>query len=145
VQLVALAQAIPNNSFHANAFGVDTPDQVVPFQRSINVVLLSSSKIVSTPPTAKQFVAEVHVTSFNRFCSMPGLGLAMIDQFEPFHRSMSVFDEKLPSTWVPTAKQFVVLGHAMPLSTLAPPAGFGLGTIDHVEPFQRSTSELFAA
>jgi hypothetical protein len=50
-----------------------------------------------------------------------------------------------PVRYTPTAKQLVVLGHETPLSEALFPAGFGLGTIDQDDPFQRAISERSAA
>ena len=87
-----------------------------------------------------------HDTPFNVVNRAPAwLGLVTGDQLVPFQLSTreAITDEVLAKE--PTAKQLVVVGHDTPLKVLsAPPAGLGLATIDHVVPFQSSTSELLA-
>jgi hypothetical protein len=84
-----------------------------------------------------------HDTDISVGVELPaGLGLGTIDQFVPFQRSTSVRGV-MPLFANPTAKQLVVLVHATPKRSLfAAPAGFGLATIDHAEPFQCSMSVL---
>src|SRR4051812_25294272 len=60
----------------------------------------------------------------------------------PFQRAMSDCDGAPPAGDVknsPTAKQAFALGHETPWKALRVLPGFGLGTIDHAVPFQRST------
>ena len=81
-------------------------------------------------PTAKQLCELQHETPTN----VPVRVVGMIVQRLPFHRSISV----LPSDEFPTAKHIVVVGHVTALSALKWPDRFGLLTIDHFDPFQRS-------
>ena len=65
-------------------------------------------------------------------------GSALTDQTVPFQRSIKVSEPARP-----TAKQLVGLVHDTPVSESPNPnfeVGFGLGTIDHVVPSQRSIS-----
>jgi hypothetical protein len=67
----------------------------------------------------------------------------VIDQVVPFHCSISVLLSKFAVVELPTAKQLVVLGHAMPSRAASTtPLGFGVLTIDHAVPFQCSTNVL---
>src|SRR5437899_11322950 len=68
--------------------------------------------------------------------STPGrLGPASTN-LAPFHRSISTFER---SAW-PTAKQVFVPAHATSRSSPPPLDGVALGTIDQLEPSQRSTN-----
>ena len=71
---------------------------------------------------------------------MPGLGAVIKLQLLPFQCSIKTCDASAIE-WCqnPTAKQLVVLRHAMLEGKVeVEPLGFGLPTIAHVEPFQRS-------
>jgi hypothetical protein len=97
------------------------------------------------PPTASQFTALVHDTPVKMLkTALAGLGVARIDHVEPFQRSANVLLE-LGVEYEPTAKQLVALEHDTALrETSVAPIGVGVATIDHVDPFQRSTSDLLA-
>src|SRR6185503_7534621 len=90
----------------------------------------------SESPAAKHKVALGHDTARSLGKVSPaGLGLATIDHEVPFQRSMRVRGV-MPLSALPTAKQLVELRHVTSSSALfSAPDGFGLGTIDHVEPF----------
>ena len=108
---------------------------------------------VKNSPTAKQVPALGQETPWKMLRVLPGLGLATIDHAVPFQRStrVSVGRRKGPrvsSASEPTAKQLVAVAHEtlsrvlLLVLTWALGARFGLGTIDHFEPFQRSMSVL---
>ena len=87
-------------------------------------------------------VAERHDTAFSSVCTdVAGFtGLAKL-QTLPFHCSASGLTSVSPGPVMPTATQNEGPAHDTPSSSLLPaPAGFGLGTIDHVEPFHCSIS-----
>jgi hypothetical protein len=68
--------------------GLDMMDQLVPFQRSTNVVVVAPS---NEWPTAKQLVVLGHDTPFRTLSAAPlGLGLVTMDQLVPFQRSANV-------------------------------------------------------
>jgi hypothetical protein len=72
-----------------------------------------------------------------------GFVVATINHFDPFQRSTSVRggpNWKRPGVDCdePTAVQLVALAHETSASELKPRGRLGLGTIDHVLPFQRS-------
>jgi hypothetical protein len=143
-QLVVLAHETPKRSlFPAPAgFGLATIDQAEPFQRSMSVL----AGLTPDTPTAKQLVALGHETENRPGNGEPlGLGLATIDHTVPFQRRTSVLVS--PFDWdAPTAKQLVVLAHAMSLRYVPPPgvvATLGLAMIDQLVPSQRSINELF--
>jgi hypothetical protein len=64
-----------------------------------------------------------------------GLGVGMMRQRVPFHRSMRALFELEP----PAAKHAEDVGHDTPLK-LPPPVGLGVAWIDQLVPFQRSAS-----
>jgi hypothetical protein len=93
-------------------------------------------------PTATQAVGDVHDTPLNRE-SPPGR-VGSIDHREPFQRSASVEYPVLPVT-NPTAMHVVADVHdtALNWSWVVPASvmpGFGVGSIDHSKPFQRSAN-----
>jgi hypothetical protein len=70
------------------ALGLDMMDQLVPFQRSTNVLVVVPS---NERPTAKQVVGLGHDTPFRTLSAAPvGLGLVTMDQLVPFQRSANV-------------------------------------------------------
>ena len=94
-------------------------------------------------PTAKQLVGLEHEMAFNGLV-LAGAGPALTTRVHavPFQRAMSDCDGPPPAGDVknsPTAKQALVLGHETPWKMLRVLPGFGLFTIAHAEPFQRST------
>jgi hypothetical protein len=110
----------------------------VPLNNSISDLVVTPP---STLPTAKQRVEDLHATSL-RLGTPPFhiCGLVISDHVEPFQRWMMVAGVGLST--LPTAKQSPEI-HVTPLSALpVAPAGFGLATIDHAVPFQRSMSVL---
>jgi hypothetical protein len=95
------------------------------------------------PPTAMHEVADVHATPVRIATRAPSLGVGRMLHRDPFHRSASV-----PLTCVanlskglPTAMQADGDVHAT-LSSMLPCtcAGFGVGTMLHFLPFQRSAN-----
>jgi hypothetical protein len=123
-------------------FGLATTDQLVPSQRSTKVRVLPEAALVCAP-TAKQVAVVTHDTPLRWARSDPtGRGPAMIDQLVPFHRSTSASSDE-PASYPPTAKQLLALAQEM-LTRYGEvaPDGFGLVTIDHPDPFHRSTSVL---
>jgi hypothetical protein len=121
--------------------GLVTIDQVSPFQCSIRVVPRTSFA-EPVVPTAKQSLELRQVIALNAEpVEFVGLGAGRTDQAEPFQRSASVLltqppVAKLPDS--PTEKQLVVVGHERPLR---PVEFFGLGTMDHLLPFQCSVND----
>ncbi len=95
-------------------------------------------------PTAKHRPWPVHDTLLKVLSHAPaGLGVAIIDHREPFHRSASgvLFPEW--SRTDPTATHSPRELHDTSRRTLLRGAvGFGLGWIDHAVPFQRSVSGI---
>ena len=88
-----------------------TIDQLVPFQRSANVLWPLFEKV----PTAMQLVLDAHETPRRTVEVAPaGLGLVTIDHVVPFQRSTNDLGTKLLSSYVPTTKQFVVPEHDTP-------------------------------
>jgi hypothetical protein len=92
---------------------------------------------------AMQLPPPVHETpTRSSFDPGDGSGVAWIAQVVPFQCSASGLIVPKPSgaEW-PTAVQEWAEGHDTAASCAAPaPVGFGVGWIDHVEPFQRSAS-----
>ena len=71
-----------------------------------------------------------------------GVGLLTIDQRFPSHRSVSVLAHEAVVSF-PTAAQLVPVGHEIALKVAKfSPGGFGLATIDHLDPFHSSISVL---
>jgi hypothetical protein len=69
----------------------------------------------------------------------PGLGTIVHD--EPLARSTSVVSEVAVNELSPTAVQLSAVGQLIPHRALSTdPGGFGLGSMDHRSPFQRSIS-----
>jgi len=119
--------------------GVDTIDQVVPFQCSARLV---SDVDVEEIPTAAQSVTLAHDTPLNAVSSEPvGFGDATVDQLTPFHRSIntSVVES---DTFVeePTAKQSVAVGHDTPFNESYTPVGLEVATTVQLVPFQCSAN-----
>jgi hypothetical protein len=140
-QLVVLVQeTLASELLDAPAgLGLATIDQLVPFQRSMSVCV---PELFVDWPTATQLVALTHDTPASELAVVPpGFGLARSDQLVPFHRSTSVRTDPDGATYLPTAKQLVVLGHEVPVkSATGGPGGFGLATNDQLVPFQISVS-----
>src|SRR3954468_19454306 len=116
-------------------FRLFTTCQLPPTRCSTSVRRLGAS----VAPTAMQSVLVAHATPD----SAPRGGLAFwtIDHDLPFQCSISVFSAPPGPSALPTAKQLVVAGHAMPESELpVVPGILGFGTMDHLYPFQSSTS-----
>jgi hypothetical protein len=109
-------------------------DHLIPFQRSNKGPLASL-------PTATQAVAIAHDTSLKP--ALVGLGVGWIDHRDPFQRPTDVGLKAttpkpvLPAS-PPTATHTFLDAH----DTAAAPRPFGIDWIDHLEPFQRSTSVL---
>jgi hypothetical protein len=70
--------------------GVGTTVQVEPFHSSVSVICLPQQP---ENPTAMQKVALVHETPSRELRMVSGLGLGMMDQLVPFHRSTRVWTE----------------------------------------------------
>ncbi len=121
--------------------GVGWMLHLVPFQRSTTAVALPELSV--DPPTAMHAAAEVHATPCSRLlAALAGFGVGWMLQWAPFQRSASVF-VGMPELSVvkPTAVQAEADMHATALSRLpGTPAGFGVGWILHLVPFQRSAS-----
>ena len=115
-------------------FGVVGMVHVVPSQASASV---ASPATGLEYPTAEHDVMLKQSMPCSWLLSVPALGLATIDQVEPFHCSTSVwYTVPKPS---PTAVHHAVPMHETPLrSTLVCPAGFGVDTTVHVVPFHSS-------
>jgi hypothetical protein len=72
-----------------------------------------------------------------------GVGFFAVDHLVPFQRATRVaLIDVVGLNWLPTVTQFDGLVHDTAYSRENCPAGLGLGTIDHLVPFQRSTSVL---
>jgi hypothetical protein len=114
-------------------------DHAVPFQRSMSVFSVDPFWF---EPTAKQLVGPAQATAVSTLVSPAGFGLVCIDQLVPSQCSTNVFCPPVgPTCQVPTAKQLVAVGHAMPDNvTAALPAGRGHWTSAHVDPLQRSVN-----
>jgi hypothetical protein len=113
-QLVALEQVNPLKKLVGtpDTFGLVTIDQVVPFQRSTNVLTV---ELVCHQPTAKQLVEDGHDTPLRSVIDAPaGLGIVTIDQTVPFQRSTNCVEPVLAVSIEPTAKQLVALAQATP-------------------------------
>ncbi len=110
----------------------------MPFPRSISVVVTPPTVEL---PTATQLVVPVQDTPMTATAVAPlGVGLATIDQAEPFQRSMSTCEAELFAD-VPTATQLDAVAQEMPAKCATTSwAGTGMSTIDQLVPFQRSTS-----
>ena len=88
-QLVEDSQATPFRPL-GSVLTPATIDHVVPFQRSMSVLIADDD--AEEIPTAKQLVVVGHDTSASELPIAPeALGLATIDHFAPFQCSMSVF------------------------------------------------------
>jgi hypothetical protein len=118
-------------------FGLGRVDQLVPFHCSTNVTI--DGDVESANPTAMQDVAVGQPTPVSEFSMEPvGVDAVAIDHLLPFHCSTRPVTAVRPKV-VPTAKQRVMLAHAIPVRT-APfaPGTVGIARIDHVLPFQCS-------
>jgi hypothetical protein len=138
-QSVSLAQDTPFHSvsFDPVGFGEATIDQVVPFHRSINPVIIEFDAFVEEP-TAKQSVAVGHDTPLNSASDAPsGPGVAARIQLVPFQCSANV-----ASSDVPTALQSVTLGQATCRSWLCDVCETS-GATDQLVPSQCSTDAEF--
>jgi hypothetical protein len=142
LQFVALGHEIPTSSLDVAPLGLGLviSDQLVAFQRSINVRVPGADGGRSLP-TAKQLVAVGHATALQLVVvghETPrsvldeeplGMGFVITDQFVPFQCSAICAS----SPWLPTAKQLVAVGHDTAASwPSAGPGGVGLGTTDHI-------------
>ena len=151
-QLVGVEHDTPDScvDFESAGFALVTWVHTVPFQCASSEYP-PEAKEDAKLPTAKQLFALGHDTLDNVLKSAPGLGLFTIDHVAPFQRSMSVKvfvpSPEPPATLSspPTAKQLVAVAHDTldRKSSLRMYGGcsarLGLGTIDHLAPFQRST------
>jgi len=142
-QLVILEHSTPPRSLFvaSTGLGLATIAHVVPFHCSTNVDPRPLGPALK--PTAKQLVVSTHDTPKSADWVAPlGLGLVTIAQVVPFQRSTNVFSTEFDLS--PTAKQLVVSTHdtASSSALVEPSVGFGLPTIDHLVPFQRSTNVL---
>jgi hypothetical protein len=141
MQLVEVEHDTPLNSGcrELAGFGVEVIDQLVPSKASASVKDSVPSEVsIDRKPMAIQLVALEQETSNNCVMREPaGVGLATIDQLDPFHRSTSVF-VPVEEAKVPTAKQSVELTQSTPARyARVDPAGMGAGTIDQLDPFHR--------
>src|ERR1022692_1249395 len=128
--------------------GVDTADQLWPFQCIASFKVTAELPSLPSDPVAQQFVAEVHERPSSTLRSPlvipPGSGTPTWDHFLPFQRSASL-NKAPPGAMipkVPTAQQFPAEAQRMALSALAPsdpvPPGFGVATRDQAVSFQCS-------
>ena len=123
----------------SSAFGVGTFDQLAPASAFTSVDHCDEYEL----PTAKQLVGLEHEIAFKGLV-LAGAGPVLTTRVHvvPFQRAMSDCDGPPPAGDVknsPTAKQVSALGHETPWKMLRVLPGFGLATIDHAVPFQRST------
>ena len=87
-----------------------------------------------------------HDTAVRFACATPrGFGLTTVDHLAPFQCSTKVLNEAFSDSGLvaenPTAEQSVAVAHDTPTSTPSvDPVGLGLGTMDQLDPFQRSMS-----
>jgi len=131
--------------------GLGVIDQRVPSHCSISVfetVSKGRPPLALLEPTATHLVVLAHDTPLrSEFGSAVGFGLPTIDQAVPFQCSASVLPVPVRKFWLsPTATQSLVLAHATPLrSEFGRAVGFGLATIDQLDPFQCSTSVCAAS
>jgi hypothetical protein len=140
----------PFKELHEEVFGTGSArfDHREPFQRSANatMVVMRCTR-TETDPTAMQSRPEVQNTSLN---VPPALWSGCIDHREPFQRS--VRSSVRGGTYLltrysldPTARHAVAEVHDTLLRELPfAPARFGVPSIAHREPFQRSASVLGA-
>ncbi len=138
-QSVSLAQDTPLNAVSSDPVGLAeaTIDQVVPFQRSINPVIIEFDAFVERP-TAKQSVADEHDNPLKEDSNAPtGLGVATSTQLVPFQCSANV-----ASSDVPTALQSITLGHNTCNSSLCDVCETS-GVTDQRVPSQCSTDAEF--
>lgn len=94
-----------------------------------------------------QLVEVGHETPLNSGCrELAGFGLDVIDQLAPSNPSVSVNNDvpsELSIERKPTAMQLVALAQEISNNcVMREPAGVGLATIDHVDPFHLSISVL---
>jgi hypothetical protein len=128
-----------------DGFGVRWMDHRVPFQRSAKLSSFSPTKY---PPTAVHAVSDGHDTA-ERMLLTPlaggfapgGLAGRWMDHLVPFQRSMSISPERLAVLYDPTALQLLSDAHdTASRPQPAAPLGSAARSIDHLLPFQRSTS-----
>ena len=94
-------------------------------------------------PIAVHTVSDVHATALSELFHAPaGFGVGSIAQVVPSQRSTSVASSPEPVEGDPTAVQALMDVHDTPLSRLlGAPAWLGVGWIDQLVPFQRSTRD----
>ena len=115
--------------------GVVAMVHVVPSQASASVALPATGLEY---PTAEHEVMLKQSMPCSWLLAVPALGLATIDQLEPFHCSTSVWYTVVPKPW-PTAVHQALPMHETPVrSTLVWPSGFGVDTTAQAVPFQSS-------
>jgi len=127
--------------------GLGTMDQVDPFHDSTSVS--DPPDALGPSPTAVHAAGPVHDTPWRELSGNgepgEGSGLGTMDQVVPFQDSTSVPVNKgppevevLPAS--PTAVHDAGPVHETALRRLKSLNSLGLGTMDHVDPFQDSTS-----
>jgi hypothetical protein len=120
--------------------GLNTTDQLVPFQDSIRV-LPASLRMVVYSPAAVQAVADGQDT-LARELSIPRLGLGTTDQLVPFQDSIRVLSTlAVLVVEAPVAVQAVAEGQDTLARELSIPR-LGLGTTDQLAPFHDSIRVL---
>jgi hypothetical protein len=134
LQLVVEAHDTPSrrSKLVPARFGLGTTVHVAPFHCSTRVVLTGDEFRL---PTATQVVLDAHDTASS--AESAGAAEAWIDHVVPFQRSMSgsvlVLELELP-----IAVHCVGLVHdTSKRLALFEPLGLGVGTVDHIVPFQR--------
>jgi len=125
--------------------GGETIDHVAPSHCSMTGAAGVSSRggayaDLLIAPTAVQLVALVHETPVMSNVAFVGVGLGVIDQLVPSHRSISVAAPAVPLVpRTPTAVQSVALRHETAVKVYAvPDAGLGLAIAVQRAPSQRS-------
>lgn len=116
-------------------------DQRIPFQRSVSGKVPAS---LSTPPTARQTLRELHDTPAKSGSSTLSLGTGCMgckDQVEPSQCSATGSTESLLDESRPTALQIVFDAH----DTANSSPNAVVRWMDYFVPFQRSTSEFAPA
>jgi hypothetical protein len=89
-----------------------------------------------------QDVGDGHAIALRTLCGEPAaLGAGSMRHSRPFHRSTKVVSLPEAATAAPTAMHAEGVVHATPASELSlAPAGFGVGSMRHREPFHRSAN-----
>jgi hypothetical protein len=119
--------------------GMLTIDQLVPFHRSTSG--RCAQHVAGAEPTAKQLVVLAQETAESELSDVDGFRLVEVLQLVPFQRSMMACACSEVVDAVPTAKQPAVVAHETELRAYDQyPAGFVVGTVDQVLPFQRSAN-----